>query len=243
MNALDVIRDAQSRTLADEDGRPVELKLASGLSDEDIDRFSRDLPCRIPPEIRGLLRCCRGFSGTSVEPIDFTGRDHEFEMGEVFPHGLPIAADGYGNYWVVDLQPGSTDWAPIYFACHDAPVILYQSASLEEFLRELFALDTPPHKSLVDDVHEDRLFEVWRTNPGVLSHGECLASSDPDLSGFAQKLGESFQFVDLRNAEVGFGFSWGRYGPQTVVRRCGNLPVFAYQKAPRKGFFGRIFGH
>jgi hypothetical protein len=26
----------------------------------------------------------------------------------------------------------------------------------------------PPHESLVDDVHEDRLYHVWRMNPGVL---------------------------------------------------------------------------
>lgn len=241
MNALDVIRDTQTRPLADEDGESVEIELASSLTDEEIEAFSREVPCRIPPEIRDLLRHCRGFSGTTVEPVDFTGREHEFEMPEVFPHGLPIAADGYGNYWVVDLHPDSTNWAPIYFVCHDAPVILYQSDSLEHFLTELFALDTPPHRSLVDDVHEDRLFEVWRRNPGVLSHRECVASGDPVLSEFSGKLGESFQLIDLRNAEIGFGFSWGRYGPQTVVKRYGSLPVFAYQR-PVRGFFGRIFG-
>ena len=113
--------------------------------------------------------------------------------------------------------------------------------SLEHFLTELFKLDTPPHKSLVDDVHEDRLFEVWRRNPGVLSHADCLASGDQALSEFARELDESFQFIDLRNAEIGFGFSWGRYGPQTVVKRYGSLPVFAYQRKER-GFIRRFFG-
>ena len=44
---------------------------------------------------------------------------------------------------------------------------------------------------------QDRLFKVWRTNPGVLEHEECLASPDPVLSRFARELDESFQFIDL----------------------------------------------
>jgi hypothetical protein len=48
-----------------------------------------------------------------------------FEFDQVFSYGLPIAADGYGYFWVVDLHPDTTTSGPIYFACHDAPVMLY----------------------------------------------------------------------------------------------------------------------
>jgi hypothetical protein len=75
---------------------------------------------------------------------------------------------------------------PIYFVCHDAPVILYQSDSLEKFLTELFRMFEPPHESLIDDVHEDRPARVWKTNPGVLSYERCLRSEDPILSAFAR---------------------------------------------------------
>ena len=57
-------------------------------------------------------------------------------------------------------------WGPIYFACHDPPVILYQADSLEQFLAELFRMFKPPHQSLVDDAHEDRFAHVWQTNLG-----------------------------------------------------------------------------
>jgi hypothetical protein len=239
MTLIEIIRQAQAATLIDDDGQAVTLELLPGLSPTELDEFARQVPCRIPPEIEELLSVCRGFYGT-VEQVDFTGRDLMFEFEPAFPNGLPIAADGFGNFWVVDLHPHSVQWGPIYFACHDAPVILYQADSLERFLRELFRMFEPPHQSLVDDVHEDRLAQVWRTNPGVLSYERCLRSDDPILSAFARELDDGFQIIDLRGAKPGDGFAWGRYGPNTLVKRFGTHSVFAYKKP--KGFIARLFG-
>jgi len=236
----EIIQQAQATALVDEDGEAVELELLPPLSAVQIDAFARQLPCNLPEEIRELLAFCRGFNGSVADIVDFTGEDCSFEQQEVFPHGLPIAADGYGNFWVVDLLPSSQEWGPIYFACHDAPVILYQSASLDSFLTELFKASTPPHKSLIDDVHEDRLFNVWGKNPGAQSYEDAMAATDSALRDFAATLDPTFEIVDLRNAAVGFGFSWGRYGPQTVIRRAGELPIFAVQK--RASFWGRLLG-
>ena len=229
MTPLEIIRRAQAGTLIDEDGNVDTLELLPGLSKRELQDFADRVPCRIPPEIAELLGACRGFYGT-VEQVEFTGRDLAFAFEAAFPYGFPIAADGFGNFWIVDLHPGSTVWGPIYFACHDAPVILYQADSLEQFVEELFRMFEPPHQSLVDDVHEDRLANVWRTNPEVLSYEECLRSEDPILSAFARELDERFQIIDLRQAKPGDGFSWGRYGPRTQIRRFGTHAVFAYRK-------------
>jgi len=78
--------------------------------------------------------------------------------------------------------PDSKEFGPIWYASHDAPVILYQSADLGEFLFELFKMCQPPYKSLVDDVHEDRIRDVWNTNPGVLEHKTCTESPDKVLT-------------------------------------------------------------
>lgn len=239
MTPLELVREASKKDFRSEDGEPITLKLLPGLSDSEIAKFESSLPCPLPAEIRDLLGFCRGFDEL-LESVDFTGLHQGFELRSVFPHGLPIAHDGYGNYWVVDLSPDSRSFGPIYFACHDAPVILFQSPTMEHFLVELFKLFTSPIKSLIDDVHEDRIFEVWRKNPGVMSHDQCLQSQDPQLSTFARELDPSFQFVDLRNPRVGYGFSWGRYGPTTVLRRFGTQPIFAYQK--KTGLLKRIFG-
>ena len=239
MTPLEIIRQAQATTLIDEDGHVVTLELLPGLSQAELREFARQVPCPIPPQIANLLSACRGFYGT-LEQVDFTGRDLMFEFRAVFPFGLPIAADGYGNFWVVDLHPHSEKWGPIYFACHDPPMILYQAHSLEWFLSELFRMFRAPHQSLIDDVHEDRLAQVWSMNPGVLSYEECLQSDDPILSAFARELDDSFRIVDLRRAKPGDGFSWGRYGPRTVVKRFGTHTVFAYQTP--KGVLSRLFG-
>lgn len=123
------------------------------------------------------------------------------------------------------------------FACHDAPVVLYQSPDLASFLAEVFRMSTPPHESLVDDVHQDRLFEVWRSNPGVLMQSVAAASSDPALRAFAEALPEGFQIVDLRTASPGMGFSWGRYGPRTELRRHGYDRIFGYARPHPLGVF------
>ena len=165
-----------------------------------------------------------------------------FGHEDVFPNGLPIAADGFGNFWVLDLTPQTTKVAPVFFACHDAPVVLYQSPDLASFLSEVFRMCTPPHKSLVDDVHEDRLFDVWRKNPGVIDQPAAAASSDAVLRSFASALPPHFQIVDLRGVSPGMGFSWGRYGPRTEVRRHGYERIFGYAKPPSRGFFAKLFG-
>jgi hypothetical protein len=92
----------------------------------------------------------------------------------------------------------------------------------------------------VDLVRDEIVGRIWRENPGVLEHADCLTSEDGVLRSFAQSLGPTFQFIDLRQGGVGSGFSWGRYGPRTVVQRCGELPLFAYEK--RKGWLERLLG-
>jgi len=217
----------------------IRLEMLPALNEKEINEFEEHLPCRLPAEVREVLHHCRGFFGAATEPVDFTGRNNSFEMLEIFPHGIPIAADGYGNFWVVDLLPDSKDFSPIYFACHDAPVILLQSLSLQHFLVELFKLSTPPYQSVINDVHDDLLFDVLRKNPAVRSYEDCLTSGDSILKDFAESLDTNYEFADLRNSQIGFGFSWGRYGPDLDIRRCGTLPIFAVMR--KKGFFKRFF--
>jgi cell wall assembly regulator SMI1 len=207
MTPLEIIRDAQTKSFTTEDGDPDALELKPPLSEKELAAFEARLPCKLPSEIRQLLLYCSGFTGGATDFVDFTGEQCMFEHEEVFPYGLPIAADGFGNFWVVDLSPTSKTWGPIYFACHDAPVILYQSPSLDHFLIELFKMGVPPYKSLIDDVHEDRLFEVWRKNPGVMSYEACINSEDPELKAFAEELDPSWQIIDMRTPDIGFGFS------------------------------------
>ena len=244
MTAIEHIKTAQQAKLVDEDGEPVAIELAPPLTLDEIDSLQKRVGQPLPEELRTLLAFCSGIDGCLE--VDFTGARMSFAQEEIFPSGLPIAADGFGNFWVLDITPQTARVAPVFFAGHDAPVVLYQSADVASFLAEVFRMNTPPHKSLVDDVHEDRLFDVWRKNPGVIDQPTASASSDPTLRAFAAGLPEHFQIVDLRSVDPGMGFSWGRYGPRTELRRHGYERIFGYAKPTGKsastGFFASLFG-
>jgi hypothetical protein len=153
--------------------------------------------------------------------IDLSGESFSVELEELFPAGVPIAHDGSGNFWV-------RDETPVFFLCHDPPVVLYQSADVETFLSE-------------PSLDRDALFSVWRENPGTLDHAAALAGDD-ELRAFAAELDDRFVFVDLRAPASGHGFSWGRYGPRTELRRHRSVRLFACaepEPKPRRRLFNR----
>jgi cell wall assembly regulator SMI1 len=228
------IERARSARLVDEDGRDVALVVDPPLRASAVEALERELGVALPAELRALLAFSGGLGGV-LDLVRFGGgRGLDVATDELFPAGLPLAADGFGNFWVADVTPAQRDVAPVYFLCHDAPVLLYQAPSVGHFLHELFRMYEPPHASLVDDVHEDRLFRVWRENPGAVEQAAAAASDDEVLAAFAATLDERFVVVDLRAAPVGMGFSWGRFGPRTEVRRHGFERVFAYRRPDRR---------
>ena len=135
------------------------LKLLPPLGAAELAGLETRIPCPLPAEARELLAYSRGFENGPVESVEFSGLI-DFGMEEIFPCPIPIAHDGFGNYWVVDLTSGSRAWAPIYYFCHDPAVIVFQSASLAEFIEELLKLGNPPYKSALDEVHETAAFAV-----------------------------------------------------------------------------------
>jgi len=238
-----VIEPALKQKLVDEDGKPVHPRLLPGLTAQEIDAFAATLFAPPPADVRDLLTFCTGIDGL-LDQLDFTGKDlrEGFGLDFLLPGGLPIAHDGFGNYWVVDIPPGADAWGPIYFCCHDAPVMLLQAATIGQFVTEVFKMYLPPHQSLINDVHDDRLFEVWRKNPGVISRAAAAASPDPDIRTFASDLDETYEVIDLRDAPIGMGLSWGRYGPRTEVKRFSPKPIFACARPPKTGLLSRLFG-
>ena len=227
--------------LVDEDGDPVTASLRPGLSSADIEAAEQELGRAYPTGLRELLGRTRGIDGL-LEEIDFAGAIDGQALEELFPQTAAIAHDGYGNFWAVDLLRENGGWGPIWFLCHDPPVALLQCDGLAAFLDELARKYTPPHASLIDDVHEDRLFQVGRSHPGSLPAEEAAASGDPELSGFAAELGPGWIVVDLRDAAPGTGVAWGRFGPRSELRRHGDVQLFAIREPEKRGFLARLRG-
>ena len=222
-DVIQLINKAKMMDLIDEDSTIYNLEPLPGLNESELKDLENNLPCD------GLL-----------DIIEFSGQEcaSGFEF-ELFPTAIAIAHNGFGDYWVVDLCRDSTDWGPIYFCSHDPAVIVYQSPSLYHFMEEVIKMFVPPHRSLIDDVHEDLLMNIWRNNPSMITQEQALISEDADIKEFAQSLNENYLVIDLRHAQIGDGFSWGRYGPKTVNKRFGEKRIFAYEI--RKSFWQRLF--
>ena len=222
--------------LVDEDGHAVVPRLLPGMTEAEIADVEGALGVGYPTEVRALLRRTRGIEGL-LEEIDFSGLLDGQALDEIFPRTATIAHDGYGNFWAVDLLRENSGWGPIWFLSHDPPVALLQCNGLAAFLDALREKFTPHGSTLIDDVHEDRLFMVGREHPGELSTAEI--ATDLVVAAFAAELGPGWIVVDLREAVPGLGIAWGRFGPRTELRRCGDLQLFAYREPEKRGLFSR----
>jgi hypothetical protein len=212
-----------------------------GLDAATIDAVERRVGAPLPTDLRTLLGACHGIRGLAWE-IDFTG-SLSFEMEDVFPHGLPIVGDHEGNFWVVDCTAAPEDEAAIFYACHDPPVILWQCRGMATLLRELRRKFASPEASSLDEIHDERVHRVWRTDPATLSRSAALAAPDDALRAFAKSLTDEWSIIDLRAATTGAGFSWGRCEYQTGLRRHGEERLFACAAPPRRtGLLSRLFG-
>jgi hypothetical protein len=190
--------------------------------------------------MRDVLSLTRGIK-PGLQEIDFSGLslNEALGMDDVFPHALPIAGDGSGNFWVVDLHPGSKDWGPVFYACHDPPVIVWQAKSFEEFVAQLISNACEEEGNPIELVIEKYAYQIYHDNPNVITAEKAIQAGDPDFSNFAQSLKKGYLFIDLRRPRTGEGFSWGRYGPGTEIKRHGEQRLFAYKK--QAGFFEKLF--
>jgi hypothetical protein len=245
MTPIEVIRQAQGMKLQDRKGHVTELELLPPLTDEEMRALESSLPCPLPDEARELFAYSRGFKGAlgdtvvgEYEGVDFSGIGSDWHIiEEIFPNAIPVVRDWPGNCWIVDLTSESTSWGPIFYSCHDAPVIVFQTHSLAHFITEVLRLGNPPWESEIVTAENE---QIWGSDPGVMTHEQCLQSGDAELEAFARSLDETWQFVDLRHPRLGDGFSWGRYGGPETLRRYGEKRIFAYQQ--RTSLWQRLRG-
>ena len=182
-----------------------------------------------------------GFEYGPVDFVDFRG-GLAFKYEAAFPHGLPICGDGYGNFWVVDVTNDGA-WDSVFYASHDPPVIVYEAPCLATFLDDLFDKCRTDSKGRLDFIHDDATAKIWREDPWVRRVSDIDDSSDPALMAFCRTLQPAQRVCDLRSRTRGAGFAWGRFGPETPVRRDGDRLLFAIEAPPAKrSWRDRLFG-
>jgi hypothetical protein len=237
----DVLRQFAGLRLKDQAGHDQIIELQPPASDAEIQALEDRLPCRIPDDIRDALRVSKGLANGPLESFSLVDLEG-FGFEELLPHAYSIAHDGFGNYWVLDLLPGAATWGPVFYVCHDPPVLAYQSPTIEVFLEDTVGMWRPGPRSCVDVVHEEVVSRIWRDNPDVMTPAVLQESPDPILRAFAAPLPPTALVADLRHPALGQGFAWGRFGPRTTVRRAGTERVWAIIPPDRKrGIFARLF--
>jgi cell wall assembly regulator SMI1 len=237
----EALRSLAGLRLEDANGKPHVLELLPPATDAELRALEAELPCPVPEDVRAALRVAKGLANGPLESfslVDLAG----FGLDEVFPCPYSVAHDGFGNYWVLDLLPDSPAWGPVFYACHDPPVIAYQAPTLEDFLLAAVAMWQAGPRSIVDVVHEEVVHRIWREHSGAMTAAEAASSPDPVVRDFAANLPPGGFVADLRSAGVGDGFAWGRFGPRTELRRAGPSRIWGMVPPDRKrGFFQRLF--
>jgi len=233
MTPIEAAKALLTASLTDEDGNSVAATALPGMTPSEIEAFAAELPGPLPDDVRELLRHARGIDGP-LDRILFTG-NQDFEMRELMPHGVPIAGDGYGNFWVLDLNEDPV-FGPVYFMSHDPAVLVYQSPDLATFLSEIREWYRPPY----DRPIEEWVYCVWEADsPGVTPEHEHV------FTWFGETLGPEWTVLDMRYARPGDGFAWDRFGSKTELRTDDAARVYAYRRVPAKekgGLLRRLLG-
>ncbi len=138
---------------------------------------------------------------------------------ELFGWVVTPAKDGAGNSWILELAPGQQTLGSIWFVCHDAPALLYQSRDLASFVEDYVHRRRLANRAAVAKVASQSI---------DLPREALLAASDPVLRDFAARLEQGWFIRDLRDAQTGDGMPLGCFGRTTPLARAGTEPVFAY---------------
>lgn len=213
-----LLRSLEGRTWTDEDGEAERVELGPPLSDAEIDALAAEWGVPVPADARDVLRVTQEIGSVPVlDWVNFTGTWGRDSLESLFPYTLPIAADGYGNHWSVDVLPGSDVFGPVYYVCHDPSAVVYQCADVAEFIQGVLESTQPPHEGPLHFVHEQAVYEVAPGNEVGMEPEEALASDDEVLRAFAESLPPGVAWIaDMRNARTGEGFV--TYLPEELIR-------------------------
>lgn len=221
-----------------------------GLSNTEIARFQEQLPGPLPPDIAGLLVYSAGFDAdlggqldsrdrvTGPAEVLFTGTG-DVALPSVLPCPIALLGDGFGNFWVVDVHPNGV-WGAVVFLCHDPPVVVIQAGDIASFLDQILNPEGSDPKYALKYVRNAATTEIWKHDPWLLSAKDGQSAQDPLLSAFASQLPDHFKIADLRSAQTGCGFSWGKAGSVSDIRRSGTELLFGIEPK-RPGPFHKLF--
>ena len=241
MTVTDQLKSLLNNTYVSEDGDSYKIGLLKGMTDGEIDNLAAGLPTGyIPNNVRELLRFARGFEFYGFEEITFDGVG-QFGFENIFPSSVQLGHDGFGNFWILDVDSHGK-WGNVFYVCHDPAVVVKHSDNLSQFLQHIDEYGKDTENSNLNVIHEKTVYEIWQGNNGFIEVSEGRNSNDTTLKDFALTLADNFMIADLRNKPNQIGFAWGKFGPSIdKAVRYGDELIWGVEKPQKKGFFSKLF--
>ena len=243
MTVTEQLKSILTEQYVSEDGDEYKVELLPGLTDQEIDNLAKGVPSgQIPNDVKELLKFASGFEFSGLEEVTFNGIG-QFGFEEIFPNSVQLAGDGFGNFWILDIDQNG-NWGKVFFVCHDPAVVVKHSENLSEFIQHVDDFGKNGKTSNLDIIHEKSVMEIWQDDYNFIELDNARQSNDTTLKEFALSLGDNFVIADLRNRTNKSGFAWGKFGPkiENAVRHKSEL-LWAIEKPVKKGgFFSKLFG-
>jgi hypothetical protein len=176
------------------------------------------------------LKFASGFEFFGIDEVTFDGVG-QFGFENIFPHSVQLAADGFGNFWILDVD-NKGNWGSVYYVCHDPAVVVKHSDNLSEFIKHVDEFGKLGKESNLDIIHEKVVMDIWGDNKGgFIDLNQAKNSSDTTLKNFAAQLSDNFVIADLRNKPSKTGFAWGKFGPDVDnAVRYNNNSLWGFEK-------------
>ncbi len=220
-----------------EDGDLYKVELLEGMTESEIENLKGQLPKNnLPTEIEELLRFSKGFEFYGLEEIRFEAYGY-FGFEEIFPNSIQLAGDGFGNFWILDIDSNG-NWNSVYYVCHDPAVIVKHSENLAEFIKHVDEFGQKGNQSNLDIIHEKTVMDIWSEKIGIMEKNE----KDYDFENGQVELPEMFLVADLTDKPIKTGFPWGKSGPNTKIIRPNDEPIWIVEKRVKQDFLSRLFG-
>ncbi|MGQ2984515.1 SMI1/KNR4 family protein [Flavobacterium sp.] len=218
-----------------EDGDLYEVELMGGMDDDEMVNFKRQLPNNfLPDEIEQLLRFSRGFEFYGLEEIRFDAYG-TFGIDGLFPRSIELAGDGFGNFWILDIDSLGV-WNSVYYVCNDPAVIVKHSENLGDFIKHIDEFGKKGNASHLDKIHEKVVFEIWDGDLGI-SEPYKKDYDFTSVTGFP----EMYIVADLINKPVNAGFPWAKQNKNPKIVRPSDAPLWIIEKKVKQNFWTSLF--
>ncbi|WP_018626992.1 SMI1/KNR4 family protein [Niabella aurantiaca] len=165
MTPIEQLKAILTEQYITEDGDEYSAELKQGLTDRQIDKLAKDLPMKqIPEVIRELLKFSGGFEFSGLDEVTFDGVG-KFGFEQFFPNSVQLAGDGFGNFWILDVERNG-NWGNMFYVCHDPAVVVKHSDNLAQFIEHVNDFGKNGSESNLDIIHEKVVGDSWNKDDG-----------------------------------------------------------------------------